>query len=107
MTNIKWVYMTAGSAEEARAIGNALLAARLAACVNILDNMNSLYWWENEIKEDREAVLIAKTQGHLVPELISKVKALHSYEIPCIEVLSIESGYIPFLNWIKTEARGE
>jgi len=97
------IYMTTKNRDEARAIGRELLAKRLAACVNIIDNMNSLYWWEGEIQDDREAVLIAKTKESLVPEVIKTVKAMHSYECPCIIAAPITGGYSAFLEWIAKE----
>ncbi len=78
---------------------------RLAACVNIFENMQSIYRWEEEIQEDTEVVLIAKTTESLFPELIEKVKSLHSYDCPCIVSLPILDGYPPFLNWIHDEVK--
>lgn len=102
MTNCL-VYMTAGSAEEARAIGRALVEARLAACINIIDGMTSLYWWEGEIETGSETVLIAKTRVTLVAALTEKVKALHSYNCPCVVSLPIAGGNPAFLDWIEAE----
>jgi periplasmic divalent cation tolerance protein len=65
--------------------------------------MNSFYWWKNEIQDDREAVLIAKTVKKHVPQLTEKVKSLHSYECPCIAALPVIDGNIEFFNWIKEE----
>jgi periplasmic divalent cation tolerance protein len=98
--DIRFIYMTAGSAAEARAIGADLVQRRLAACVNILEPMQSLYVWEGELQEAREAVLIAKTTAARVPEVIDRVKALHSYECPCVVSLPVEAGYHPFLEWV-------
>jgi periplasmic divalent cation tolerance protein len=95
--------MTASSKAEAQKIGKALVDSRLAACVNILDNMQSIYRWEEKIQEDSEVVLIAKTTETLVPRLIDKVKSLHSYDCPCIVSLPVLDGYPPFLDWIKSE----
>lgn len=103
MTNIKLIYMTTGSVEEARTIGKALVESRLAACINIMDNMNSLYWWEGEVQDDKEVVMIAKTIARHVPELIEKVKSLHSYDCPCIVTLPVDYGNNDFLNWIERE----
>ena len=97
------VYMTAGSKAEAQKIGKALVESRLAACVNILDNMQSIYRWEEEIQQDTEVVLIAKTTDSLIAQLIEKVIALHSYDCPCIVSLPISDGYPPFLDWIRAE----
>ncbi|MBN1637196.1 MAG: divalent-cation tolerance protein CutA [Deltaproteobacteria bacterium] len=95
-----FVYMTAGSVEEAREIGRALLEARLASCINIIDSMQSLYWWEEQVREDREVVFIAKTVSSLVPDLVELVKSRHSYECPCVVSLPITGGNQDFLDWI-------
>jgi periplasmic divalent cation tolerance protein len=97
------VYMTAASEQEARGIGRALLEARLAACVNIIPGMASMYWWQGKIDEGSETVVIAKTRADLVPELTERVKALHSYTVPCVVSLGIEDGNRAFLDWIETE----
>ena len=107
MENTTFVYMTVGSKKEALAIGNELVANRLAACVNIIDQMNSIYRWDDEIRYDTEVVMIAKTLSSKVPELIEIVKANHSYECPCIVTLPIISGNPDFLSWIAKEVKGE
>ena len=101
------VYITASDLEEARKIGRELVASRLAACVNIIDNMNSFYWWEGEIQDDREVVLVAKTRETLVPKVIDKVKSMHSYSCPCVVSLPILAGNPDFLQWIETETDHE
>jgi periplasmic divalent cation tolerance protein len=99
------IYITAGGMDEARAIGKALVSTRLAACVNILDNMNSFYWWEGEIQDDKEVVLIAKTRESLVSQLIEKVRSMHSYDCPCIVSIPVADGNPAFLEWIVQETR--
>jgi periplasmic divalent cation tolerance protein len=101
--DLRMVYMTAGGLEEARRIARELVESRLAACVNIIDGMNSFYWWEGKIQDDKETVLIAKTKVALVPSLIEKVKSLHSYTVPCIVTLPILEGHAPFLKWVNEE----
>jgi periplasmic divalent cation tolerance protein len=102
---VHFIYMTAGNKEEANKIGKVLVEARLAACVNIIDNMTSVYRWEEKVQQDSEVVLIAKTTEALVPELIDKIKSLHSYDCPCIVSLPISGGYPPFLDWINSEVK--
>ena len=102
---VNFIYMTAGSKTEAQKIGKGLVESRLAACVNILDNMQSIYRWDEKIQEDAEVVLIAKTTDTLVSRLIEKVKSLHSYDCPCIVSLPVLDGYPPFLNWIHEEVK--
>lgn len=99
------VYITAEDKDEARAIGRELVESRLAACVNIIDGVNSFFWWDGEIQDDDEVVLIAKTKEALVPELIEKVKSLHSYECPCIVSMPILAGNADFLQWIEDETK--
>ena len=98
--DIRFVYMTAGSLEEARRIGRELVESRLAACVNILPGMQSIYRWEGKIEAADEVVVIAKTTASRVPELTAKVKSLHSYDCPCVVSLKVEGGHQPFLDWI-------
>jgi periplasmic divalent cation tolerance protein len=97
------IYITVADMHEAKLIGRMLVKKRLAACVNLLDAMQSMYWWEGAVQESREVVLIAKTTLRLVSVLIAAVKEIHSYECPCIVSLPIESGNPAFLKWISDE----
>lgn len=99
----RMVYVTAGSPEEARAIGRTLVEERLAACVNVLDLVTSLYRWQGELCEDRETVLIAKTRAELVDALTERVLALHGYDCPCVAAFPIVGGNARFLDWIADE----
>lgn len=101
------VYMTAGGAEEARRIGKALVEARLAACVNLIEGMKSMYWWEGAVQEDAEVVMIAKTRAALVEPLTAKVRELHSFDCPCVVAVPIAGGNPAFLQWIAVETRGQ
>ena len=98
-----WVYITAGSIEEAKKIGRGLIEENLAACVNLLENMTSIYKWEDKLEEGQEVVMIAKTRKTLMPKLIETVNRLHSYDCPCILELPIQGGNPDFLNWILGE----
>jgi periplasmic divalent cation tolerance protein len=99
----KMVYMTAGSLDEAKVIGKELVKSRTAACVNIIEGMQSIYRWEGRIEEDREVVVIAKTSQERLDELIHTVKGIHSYDCPCIVSIPIEGGNPAFLEWIQAE----
>lgn len=103
MTKFDWVYMTAGTLEEAKIIGRTLVESKLAACVNILDPMTAIYEWEGEIREEREVVVIAKTVNTKVCDLITKVKSIHSDECPCILALPVADGNMGFLSWIDRQ----
>lgn len=101
--SISLIYMTAGSREEAEAIGRELVGARLAACVNIIGGMNSIYTWQEKLQIDEEVVMIAKTTSSKVDALIDRVKSIHSYDCPCILQLPVAGGHQPFLDWIAGE----
>ncbi len=98
-----WVYMTVGSFEEAKSIGQILVGQNLAACVNLLENMTSIYNWEDKIEESQEVIMIAKTRKTLMPKLVEKVNSLHSYDCPCILELPIQGGNQEFLSWIESQ----
>ena len=97
------VYMTAESMDQAKTIARELISNRLAACVNILDHMQSLYWWEGKVEESGEVVVLAKTRADLLPALTERVRAVHSYDCPCIVSWPITDGHQPFLDWIGRE----
>ena len=97
------VYMTAGSKEEAEAVADALVEERLAACVNIIGGMVSVYRWEGRVHHDEEVVLIAKTTVRCLEALTGRVKELHSYECPCIVALPLEGGNPTFFEWISRQ----
>jgi periplasmic divalent cation tolerance protein len=99
----KLVYVTAADHDAALALARALLEARLIACANVIDKATSLYWWEGEIREEREAILVAKTTERLVPAVVEKVVALHDYDCPCVVALPIEQGNPAFLAWVSAE----
>jgi len=101
--DVRLVYMTAGDKELARKIAEELVTTRLAACVNILDNMNSFYMWDGKLQDDTEVVMIAKTVESRVPDLMEKVRSLHSDDCPCMLALPVVGGHQPFLDWIGEE----
>jgi len=98
-----FVYVTAGSLAEAREVGRALIEARLAACVNLLPGMRSMYHWQGAVQEDEEVVLIAKTREALLDRLVETVRRVHSYECPCVVALPVAGGNPAFLDWIAEE----
>lgn len=99
------IYVTFGSLEAAEKVGGELVEQRLAACVNILPRMISIYRWKGERQRDEEVVLIAKTREALSDAVIAAVKGLHTYETPAILVLPIEGGSEAYLSWIADETR--
>ena len=98
---VSFVYITASSVEEAEIIGRNLVSRKLAACVNIISGMKSIYHWEGKIETGDEVILIAKTKEALVDELTENVKALHSYKCPCVISLPVLGATQTFLNGCK------
>lgn len=100
-----FVYVTAANRDEALTIGRTVVEARLAACANVLDNMTSLYWWDDQVQEAGESVLVARTTGPLVESLIDRIKQLHSYDCPCVVAWPIEKANAAYLDWLGDETR--
>jgi periplasmic divalent cation tolerance protein len=100
------VYTTYPSIVEAEKAGRAIVARRLAACVNILPGMISHYWWRGSVERGEEAVMIFKTRASLAQAVADAVKAAHSYSTPAILVLPIESVDAAFHAWIVAETEG-
>ena len=98
-----FAYITAPTVEDANRIGRKLVEERLAACVNIIPGMSSLYWWENKIEEATETIVIAKTTEEHVPELTRQVKAMHSYDCPCVVTLPVTGGNPDYMRWLGAE----
>lgn len=103
--SVMLVYITTGDAEEAREIGGELLMRHLAACVNIIEKMESIYWWEGKLERSAEAVLIAKTTPELVEPLIGTVKNIHSYDCPAIMAFEAKQGNEEFFEWINSHTK--
>lgn len=97
--------MTAGSRDEAVRIGHVLVAEKLAACVNVLGPMTSVFEWQGEVQEDEEVAFLAKTRADLVETLAARVQALHSYECACVVALPVTGGNAPFLQWLGEQTR--
>ena len=95
------VLVTCGSEEEALKIANALVESRLAACVNLVAPIRSIYRWEERIWDEKEWLLIIKTQRDRFEDLEKKVKSLHSYSVPEIVSLPIVEGSSSYLDWIR------
>lgn len=102
--SIYLLYFTAADSEEAERISAQLLERRLIACANILSGATSLYRWNGALERAREAVVWAKTAQSHVHAAIEAVKALHSYEIPCVIALPVAEGNPDFLAWVETQS---
>jgi len=101
MTHELIVFVTTASNEEASSIAEALVSERLAACVNIIPAIESIYRWEGKLTRDRESLMIIKTTNERYAELERRVKVLHSYSTPEVVAVRIERGAEQYLNWLR------
>ncbi|MGO9209626.1 MAG: divalent-cation tolerance protein CutA [Terriglobales bacterium] len=101
MTDKRIVLSTAGSAEEAQKIAQALVERRLAACVNIVGPIQSVYRWKGAVESAPEHLLIIKTTAAAFPRVRDAIRELHSYELPECVMLSIEAGSEEYLKWLE------
>ncbi len=101
------IYVTTSSVDEARELGRRLVESRLVACVNIIDGMESIYRWQGEVCEAREAILLAKSRSELVPAIVARVTEWHTYDCPCIVALPIGEGHEAYLQWIDDNTQPE
>ncbi len=103
MTDKVVALSTCASAEEAGKIARALVDQRLAACVNILSPVQSVYRWKGAVEEAAEWLLVIKTRRVLFDEVQKAIRALHSYEVPELIALPIVAGAQNYLDWIDAE----
>ena len=101
MTDKRIVLSTAGSEQEAHKIAHILVQRRLAACVNIVPQVQSIYRWKDEIESAHEWVLLIKTRADKFPAVRDAIGELHSYEVPECIVLEIEDGSLAYLQWLE------
>src|SRR3954466_4477107 len=99
------VLMTAGSRDEAVRLAEMLVGSRLAACVQILPEMESVYWWEGAMERAPEHLLLAKTPLDKFASLEQEVRALHSYDTPEIIALPVTASSAPYLEWLMTTVK--
>jgi periplasmic divalent cation tolerance protein len=95
------IYITTSGSQEARKIARTLLEEKLVACANIIPRIESLYWWQGEIEEDEESLLLVKTSSKQVDTVIERVKEIHSYDIPCVVEIRIDKGSEDYLHWLE------
>jgi periplasmic divalent cation tolerance protein len=95
------VFMTAANGEEATRLADMLVGAHLAACVQIMPEMESVYRWEGKVERQSEVLLLAKTTQAKFADLEREVRALHTYETPEIVAVPITAGSAPYLEWLS------
>ncbi len=99
------ILVTASSKKEAQKIASCLIEQKLAACVNIIDKVDSLFFWEGKIDRAKEYLLVIKSKKEKLPKIIKLVKSLHSYQVPEIIALPIIAGSKPYLRWLDASVR--
>jgi periplasmic divalent cation tolerance protein len=105
-SDVRIVLVTAPDEGEAVDLCRTLIGERLVACGNIVGRVRSLYRWEGRIRDEAEFLLVLKTVESKVPDLLLRVPALHSYDVPEVLVLDVETGYEPYLSWLEAETVG-
>ena len=93
-------YITAGSAEEGNKVGKGLVEAKLAACVNLVEGVQSTYLWQGAINTDKEVLLVVKSRLSLLSKIEAKVKELHSYDVPELIAMPIVGGSEVYIKWV-------
>ncbi|MDD4879513.1 MAG: divalent-cation tolerance protein CutA [Candidatus Omnitrophica bacterium] len=99
------ILITTGSAKEAESVARVLVKGKLAACVNIIPSIKSIYTWKGRIEASKECLLIAKTRESLFPRVEKAVKRLHSYECPEIVAIPLTKGSADYMRWIEGSTR--
>lgn len=99
------IYTTFSEYEEAKKFGNQILKEKLAACVNIISGVSSIYRWNGRIEEEQELIMWIKTRESLIEEIKKLLSEVHSYELPAFVVYEIKSGSEEYLRWLNEETR--
>ena len=101
------VYVTAGSADEAERLAQTLVGEKLAACVNRIKSVRSVYRWQGQVEQSDEELLVIKTRKELFSALEKRVRALHSYSVPEIVALPVIAGSAGYLAWLRNQVPGD
>jgi periplasmic divalent cation tolerance protein len=103
MTDLRLVLSTASSAEEARKIAQTLIERRIAACVNIVPQVESIYRWQGKVESSEEWLLLIKTTAQESPAVRDAIAELHSYDLPECIAINIEEGSAEYLKWLAEQ----
>lgn len=103
LTRLVACYVTVPDRAVGERIGRALVEKRVAACVNMIPGIVSMYRWEGAVQQDEELLLMIKSQEHLVQDIVREVKALHPYECPEVISVALGDGHDAYLDWVRRE----
>ena len=106
MSDTVVIFVTTSSIDEARKIGNTLVEEKLIACANIISQVESIFYWQDKVCNEKEALMIIKTQKKLIDKIIKRVKSLHSYTVPEVIALPIIEGSKDYIKWVKEVTKG-
>jgi periplasmic divalent cation tolerance protein len=95
------IFVTAASEQEAASLGRTLVEEGLAACANIIPSIRSIYRWKGEIWDERETLIIIKSREDLFERIRSRIRELHSYEVPEITAITVDKGDADYVQWIE------
>lgn len=107
MTDLRIVFVTVGNEGDAGRIARKIVEERLAACVNMLPGIHSVYRWEGKIEEDSEILLIIKTSREHLETLKKRIDEIHPYDVPELLALDVEDGLERYIEWALGEMRGD
>ena len=98
-------YITCANIKEAKKISSVLVKKKMIACANIFTNIQSVFLWKNKVNFSREVIIMGKATKKLQNKIISEVKKIHSYDVPCVVFSKLSSGNKEFLKWISNSTR--
>ncbi len=99
--DIRLLYCTCPDTDTAQGIARALVEQRLAACVNIVPGLRSIYRWKGELQDDAECLLLIKTRAARVKAVSETIRSLHPYELPEVIAVPVVAGLAPYLDWVR------
>ncbi|XP_053457131.1 protein CutA isoform X1 [Nycticebus coucang] len=99
--SVSAAFITCPNEKVAKEIARAVVEKRLAACINLIPQVTSIYEWKGKIEEDSEVLMMVKTQSSLVPALTDFVRSVHPYEVAEVIALPVEQGNYPYLHWVR------
>jgi len=106
-TDTLMVFVTTPSVEEGRTIARALVTEHLAACVNVVPGVHSVFFWEGQLQEEAEVLLVVKTRRERYQALQRRILELHAYSVPEVLALAVEAGSPAYLAWVGETVRAE
>lgn len=106
MTDYIVVLITASGEEEAARIAGDIVGSKLAACVNIVRGVRSIYRWQGKVEDETEVMMVVKTRKALLDNLMKRVRELHSYSVPEVIALPVLEGSPDYLKWLEEETAG-